>query len=118
MRQLNDNGNNTNQIDEAPSKRNTQRGPHCHATPRLELIKGSRASLTVTDVTEERIKKGAVSSWVIVFVYLVLYYANVCKRKLPLLDSCGCIFSDNEMSIQFYVNTICTIVQRVPFKPV
>ena len=62
MRQLNDNSNNASQIDEEPSKRNTQRGPHCHATPRLELIKGSQASLTVTDVTEELIKKGAVSS--------------------------------------------------------
>ena len=64
MRQLNDNGNNASQIDKEPWKRDTtaQSGPHRHTTPRLELIKGSRASLTVTDVTEERIKKGAVSS--------------------------------------------------------
>ena len=75
MRQLNDNGNNASQIDEEPSKRNTQRGPHCHATPRLELIKGSRASLTVTDVTEERIWKGAVSGKVIRVFHLSTWYS-------------------------------------------
>ena len=90
MRQLNDNGNNASQIDEEPSKRNTQRGPHCHATPRLELIKGSRASLAVTDVTEERIKKGGreqLSNRGIPFVYLILFYTYVCKRKLPFNGS-------------------------------
>ena len=90
MRQLNDNSNNANQIDEEPWKRDTtaQRGPHCHTTPRLELIKGSRASLTVTDVTEERIRKGAVSGKVIRVFHLSTWYSWYSITLMFVKENC------------------------------